>query len=779
MRTAEDIVREYRERGYDTFRLRAIAALRPEPMRSQILAILDAEAPAEDAEADTDFDSDETPSSVIADMTVENPEDAPVDAQVDAQAGFQAVTEDPCEEVRTAPGAVPQDSATYDEADEADTAPTQDALDTSLDELVGHQQPSDLASASATMPDSEGDAAPIDHEAGLAQDAEGDVGAANDQSSAALVPAEELAAAEQSLKERLADAAARQDANEDADTEAPAQEDEEGTQLGPRLVRPEDTHMSEEDTTLLADPGAKIRYLYDDEDKSAYEPAAHGQAHFSEGSASDEDEDWYDYGSGLIRFPAELAAQHEAYAQALKHEAQASQEPEASDADTHGPDFVTLDELVALTAPQEEVGSGEKPPSSSAPDHDTEEPAHGAAPLCAPAATAHPAHAKPTPRTVAEVADEVVELENALRGLEESIARKQQEIDRLAGLIAQKDELLSLQDQQLEEVRALVSQRDARIVELEAATTRLHELTREVLSLRVEKQEIERERNVLKTETVPDLEEQQLAVLEVLEEEAGDHDKTRARLHRSMRRSVLSYSAAAVAACFCVVLSGALLIMEPSPHQDTGFSGAPMALVPDEEPAQDAQLATLSDRNQGLKSENELLRAAYRDSQQQWRVREAALRRRLRDREEALDLRYRRLAADLNAQMHQEQSRMQDEYLVLHHGADEADAPAQPTPAEHQASPPAQPREQAHAVRAVDRAADTPTDQAVTRYTVRRGDTLSEIVHRHYGTTRRGRLTRLVASVNRLPNRHQLQVGQVLVLPTTEDMPRTGPLASL
>ena len=47
MRTAEDIVNEYRQRKYDTFRIRAIAALRPEPMRSQILTILDAEEMAE------------------------------------------------------------------------------------------------------------------------------------------------------------------------------------------------------------------------------------------------------------------------------------------------------------------------------------------------------------------------------------------------------------------------------------------------------------------------------------------------------------------------------------------------------------------------------------------------------------------------------------------------------------------------------------------------------------------------------------------------------------
>ncbi|MBN1257860.1 MAG: hypothetical protein JXA52_09165, partial [Planctomycetes bacterium] len=49
MRTAEDIVNEYRRRKYDTFRIRAIAALRPEPMRGQILALLDAEETAEAA----------------------------------------------------------------------------------------------------------------------------------------------------------------------------------------------------------------------------------------------------------------------------------------------------------------------------------------------------------------------------------------------------------------------------------------------------------------------------------------------------------------------------------------------------------------------------------------------------------------------------------------------------------------------------------------------------------------------------------------------------------
>ncbi len=40
MRTAEDIVRDYRNRGYNEDRLRALANGRPEPMRSQILALL-------------------------------------------------------------------------------------------------------------------------------------------------------------------------------------------------------------------------------------------------------------------------------------------------------------------------------------------------------------------------------------------------------------------------------------------------------------------------------------------------------------------------------------------------------------------------------------------------------------------------------------------------------------------------------------------------------------------------------------------------------------------
>ncbi len=44
MKSAKELVTQYRARGYNTERLRALADGRPEPMRSEILAILDAEA---------------------------------------------------------------------------------------------------------------------------------------------------------------------------------------------------------------------------------------------------------------------------------------------------------------------------------------------------------------------------------------------------------------------------------------------------------------------------------------------------------------------------------------------------------------------------------------------------------------------------------------------------------------------------------------------------------------------------------------------------------------
>ncbi|MCX7935643.1 MAG: hypothetical protein N3A66_10360, partial [Planctomycetota bacterium] len=44
MRTAQDIVADYRKRGYSDERIRALANNRPEPIRSEILALLQATA---------------------------------------------------------------------------------------------------------------------------------------------------------------------------------------------------------------------------------------------------------------------------------------------------------------------------------------------------------------------------------------------------------------------------------------------------------------------------------------------------------------------------------------------------------------------------------------------------------------------------------------------------------------------------------------------------------------------------------------------------------------
>ncbi|MFH0909911.1 MAG: LysM peptidoglycan-binding domain-containing protein [Planctomycetota bacterium] len=702
MRSAQDIVTDYKRRGYDSFRLRSLAALRPEPIRSQILAILDAEKAAGEATA-----------------LLEDASQAP--------------------EMETA-------SRIFDEMELAESIA--EPAEASIKETFAPEvETTSLSSHIQASFDPQGELTSEDFE--MIEEPE--------------EPAFDLV----------------DESEEEAAEEATADE-EPGAPNVPtpslfRLVTKD--KAPDQETARSEDLGGKIIRLFDDEETA--EPDSEEVMRIRLFERPEQEAEWHDCGSGLILFPQEMYEQHAAYAQAVR-QADSPRKEEPLDAAEEEADVVTLEELlqrVEKEAPRPTVpipaivpGKVAQGTGKSAEDvmaatawNDGEEEARPDPEWTerALASVVLPAEALSDLPSLLQVA----ELEKALSRIEGRLAMKQEKLRRLASLLSEKDELLTLQNRQIEETRDLVAERDARIVELKAASSKLHDLARESMGLRIEKEEIERERNILKTETLPALEEQQLSLLAMMEDEASDHAKTRARLRKTTRRAFAGY-ALATAASACLALGATLYSLRPSSFGDASPAGATQefVLVPD---TSSIQVDNLQKSVETLRSEKEMAQLAFREAEAQWKAREGALLRKVQDRERELAMRSQELARDLNS-MKTDRDRALEQYAYLQNQPDRPAPDRVVAEIVNRPAPPARPRQETGPSRIMAQNPAEPSKPlpgaSGVKYVVKKGDTLSEIVARHYGTTQRGALTRKVAESNKIQNPNKLRAGQKLVL---------------
>ncbi|MFW5856893.1 MAG: LysM peptidoglycan-binding domain-containing protein [Planctomycetota bacterium] len=909
MRTAEQIVREYRERGYDTFRIRAIAALRPEPMRSQILERLDAESANEQPAPSLDASDSQVLEAAISDAPVDAPveaeekvvsavfavigEDAPVTGggqgiEVDARPADAVPPAGAAEaeypEQTTGPLAAGEESSVLEitedmiledaEASLADAEedgggqalseeapPEPDAAETGHDPdtLSGAEETAEVR-AEANVPDAgDGESAEEALEAPVAseeteafweadsesedcsgsgefepvcQDAE-EAGAESDEGGNGSAPAAEEAVPEimvdeegssydlmgafarverewdehaesretylremeramnSSLSEAAADARILIGAIETAEAErdavqiaadarwepdAPATVDEEADgeeeDIGPmeadatdgmegvRIVFPTESHVPEDapemqdarwaaaapvgeqpsadeassQTTLFQDhTGDAPLHLVQAEDSEAeteeskiIEIATGAPATDAPerspmrlvGGRADDEDSWFDFGNGYIVVPRSMHDAHEAYRAASgdgEEEAEASDKAAAS-ASAIDPAAWRPTVPVRATAPE----SGDQE----------------------------------------ALRRELAELELSLRKVEARLHTAREECGELEHLLGQKDELLGLQQSQVDELRSDLARREAQITELEGAQRRLRHIQDENLAMQARLDEMERERNVLKTETVPALEEQQLNLVDIIEEENRAHEETRQRLRSAKRARSAGFGVAAVA-CLCAVLLPALNMVADLPLLPTEIreeQNRQIALVADEK---DEVIDTYLSRIDALESRLETLQAGHRAQQASWKETEGQLRRQLAQVRDERTERHASLTQELASLQRERDDAIRNFAL--------AEAQLEEFRTRRSTAAASNPGGGVGTVQPTAAGGEVRTRQAGRgAYTVKAGDVLSRIVEKHYGTTRNGELTRRVARENGLGNPNEIYPGQQLRLAVIE-----------
>lgn len=876
MRTAKAIVKEYRQRGYDTFRIRAIAALRPEPMRGQILEILDAEeqacgtvevtneaasalappeesapraetaagdAPAENGEEELDtttateaipresapFEEDgheegastgtgeEDGAEVAGDEADE--ENQEVSATLDeeealALAAAQTEASDP-EELEP-PSAEVDDHELETSANERDEgAPPADTTDSPRLESDSVMDITDdmILDAKADPPEEDpfwdGESqvlAEEEHFEPVAPDETGQLPLAADQITAnagaapeapsaqpvahsqtwydecleadELTPAskgeataliETVAADAEAIREAALHGAAA-DAEDILATVQPSCEApvEEATPrkcetqiLTDAVLEDHQARVEGYERELASapqsptNPPMHVVHHADDEGPAAAEEDSNiismtdvlgelNQAALFEMQAADDDSDsaWHDCGSGLILVPQSMHELQDAYNHGSVGRDEAAVE-DGQPATPHDAEAMSIEELV--DAIEREAARLEAVEQSALPAG--EAPPRQTGPLDAQTVTAG---------SLELLSNRLQELECSLNFLEEALTTARRESAELSHLAQEKDEMLTLLNNQLVESQQELEQRASQLRELEGESRLIADAAAETDVLRAQLADLERERNILKTDTVPALEEQHLKLLDVLEDEHRAREQSETVLRRTRRRTTVGYSMAA-AACLCALALPALNLLSGLPLTPAGIREAFQAQQNRLELVQTESARSLIDREEAveqLQREKDALHASYRRREANWKKKEGQLQLALRRCEEQVAIR----AADLREALAQKTQQFDEAQNQL------ALARTQIEQLSIKVAQLEQGGRRDRTVPATDRGLSPRPGREATTYVVKRGDTLSRIVHKRYGTSQPS-LQKQVAKYNGLANPNRLHINQRLRLP--------------
>jgi nucleoid-associated protein YgaU len=773
MRTATDIVADYRGRGYDSFRIRAIAALRPEPVRGQILEILDAEE-EQASSGDIGVTSYTLPDS--ADDCSEPP-------QAELSADFQELAEEDAEMVADvlASSVEPTYAGDSEEEDRFWENDGEEGELLTLEEDFESVEPEDiriplseLQHRSETVDEMvEGDEArngqaqvggeARDPQRAMQGDSEG-VREEEGAPPASPQPTILLPRARRQQVEIVYPAPAEPVQGSLFITleasSADEVEDEQTEELSAGSSNPDQSilrpvAMDAEDTTILDAEECRVLYLYDSMQKGEEIDWSEADLSLFCGDEA-EDDHWVDCGSGLILLPKQAHDQQNAYRRAGEGSQGEPQEESAPDRNASNAEPESVPSVQeAGSVKQEEHASVNTEPRTVPSHHEveqdtvstTEQADESDAYGCAEGT-----------ETALAVRSELAEVEAAVNRLESCLNTTREENEQLRALLGKKDELLRLLSAQNEEGKGKLARREAEIAELKAANGYLHKLSEENQTLRLQFEDAERERNILKYESVPNLEEQQLQLVEMMEQEQTSAQKAQVRARRAGRRSVLSGTLAAAASLALALSPGLSLQATDAPSQPKGAAADPaLQLVSQGDNELRARLHSLSKRVERLQEEKEALHASYREKETTWKRQEGRLRRQLAQRDERLQERQVALSRELRDLRNERDQ-------ALGRLAQVRRAPSPP----HDASGITRARPTANTG---DNGQD-PAAQA-SYYTVERGDTFSEIVRSHYGTARRSVLNR-VARENNIGNVNAIHVGQRLKLPA---MPELGSMA--
>lgn len=176
--------------------------------------------------------------------------------------------------------------------------------------------------------------------------------------------------------------------------------------------------------------------------------------------------------------------------------------------------------------------------------------------------------------TVDAVEDEIIRMRAWLSELEEELRLKDIEANQLKSLIDDRDTVLEVQVSEIDNLRAeLETQKDA-LTESTEQVSLLQAAERELKVTRHRLADTERERNILSSETVPNLQKDKEDMAEVLERQTIDFQRYRSD---AGRRQALAYTLAAAASLLMVVVP--LLHMMRGNNIEAGFEMREAELV--------------------------------------------------------------------------------------------------------------------------------------------------------------------------------------------------------
>ncbi len=632
MRTAKDIVEDYRKRGYCDDRLRTLANGRAEPVRSEILAYIESNPAEAEVAREAELFQDEL-LSVNAGGEIESlPGDLPETEMELAEDEYLELEEDPEEEaavetpvveiedepvaeeepevlceIEEPANTVVEDEPVCEEADEITE------IDFEEDEVCAHMEESGEADI---MEATVAEALAVETETSLAssctsldeviEKVESKVLAEAEKSKYKLATSFLAAVAENMCPVEVSRLSAEQfvQMQEAEDQLALAAETAvfPAAELDKAVAIPESAKEN-----LLAASGDRaarrslevINSMREEDEVSLeesniielvppYAEERQSELHLVEFNEAADAKLMENEESSLIRFPSEVMATYDAIHQCS--------EPLFNNAKS-GREDVTVEELVAA------ITTGEYESNMNA---------------------GEVAQAEVASASEEAIEAEISALRNWLTELEDTIRLKEIESLKLADLVNEREETLDAQAREIEELRQQLAAGAERLNAVAATEHKYSAVANELEQTREKLAAMENEYNVLAQVTVPDLRKDREDLLDVLESQSAEKNMLEGALSKSGRRVALGYTAG-VAAMFLMVMSFTFHWIQTSRQSET-FRNDRQDLTAQLD-AQKNTLAQLQQTKAELekRAENELAMWKQRTAQLTRRIEEQSL----------------------------------------------------------------------------------------------------------------------------------------------------------
>ncbi|MBN2714169.1 MAG: hypothetical protein JXR97_17250 [Planctomycetes bacterium] len=217
---------------------------------------------------------------------------------------------------------------------------------------------------------------------------------------------------------------------------------------------------------------------------------------------------------------------------------------------------------------------------------------------------------------------EIAQLRNWLAEVEDALKCKEVEAHQLAAMIEDRDSTLAMQTEEISRLRDQINMSSESCESISEIEQKYEEVSNELSVIKVDFAKVQREYNILATETVPNLKSDKEDLLQVMEERSMEQEELRTALSSSGKRVAISYTLAAAASF--------LMVLVPVFHMISGNSAS--SQFETEKANLVAQLKTYEGDVQksnaetiAVKHEFHQLKQNYLIDQQIWRAEEEKL----------------------------------------------------------------------------------------------------------------------------------------------------------